>query len=161
MENDNEPLTPIEAEVINVFVRGVQLVGLPKSIGEIYGYLFISPEPVSMDKIKSKLNISVGSASQGLRQLKSFRAIKATYVAGERKDYYVAETEFRKLIYGFFNEEIKPQVDELEQRLIHIKPMVDQYGDLSEHYKSRLDKVERWRKLSSSLIGKVITFVNI
>ena len=69
-------------------------MGLPRSVGEIYGLLYFSPSPLSMDQICTKLEISVGSASQGLKTLRSLKSVKSVYVSGERKDYFLAETEF-------------------------------------------------------------------
>ena len=57
----SETLSQLEAEVIEIFVRAAQLIGLPKSYGEIYGLLFLSAEPLSMDQIMRRLSISLGS----------------------------------------------------------------------------------------------------
>jgi DNA-binding transcriptional regulator GbsR (MarR family) len=70
-----------------------------------------------MDMIMKRLNISLGSASQGLRQLKAFRAIKTHYLLGERKEHYVAELELRKLVAGFIREEIIPYLEMANSRL--------------------------------------------
>ena len=59
-------LIEIERQVVSLFADGVRLAGLPRSIGEIYGLLFISAEPLAMDDLVERLNISKGSASQGL-----------------------------------------------------------------------------------------------
>ena len=51
-------------ESVDFFVRMMSIMGLPRSVGEIYGLLYFSPSPLSMDQIRTKLEISVGSASQ-------------------------------------------------------------------------------------------------
>jgi hypothetical protein len=53
----------------------VQIFGVPKSVGQIYGLLYASPEPLSFSDIVVRLGISKGSASQGLRLLRSLGAI--------------------------------------------------------------------------------------
>ena len=63
LEVMNETVTELESKVIEVFVNGAKVVGLPRSLGEIYGLLYISTEPMSMEQIVQKLNISIGSAS--------------------------------------------------------------------------------------------------
>ena len=114
-------LTVLETEVVDIFVRGVQVVGLPKSLGEIYGLLYASAEPLSMDSIMRKLRVSLGTASQGLKQLRGFRAVRTVYVPGQRKDFFEAETEFRKLAAGFFREEVFPQLENTGERLARIR----------------------------------------
>ena len=54
-------------ELVRVFFAdAVKVLGLPKSVGEIYGSLFISREPVSLDDLVERLGMSKGSGSQGL-----------------------------------------------------------------------------------------------
>ncbi|TAG26183.1 MAG: hypothetical protein EAZ36_07665, partial [Verrucomicrobia bacterium] len=78
---DAAVLTPFEAEIVAVFADLVTLLGLPKSMGEIYGLIFASPEPLAFAVIEQKLRLSKGSVSQGLRSLRELGAIQA--VAGE------------------------------------------------------------------------------
>ena len=161
MDIQTESLTEVEAEVIDIFVRAAQVIGLPKSIGEIYGLLFIVPAPMSMDQIMGKLQISLGTASQGLKQLLAFKAVKAVYVPGQRKDFFSAESEFRKLMAGFFKEEVSPQLEVTAERLQVLKPLLENVpGDRAGHYRKRLEKIERWQQNGLNLINKVLKFIN-
>lgn len=54
----------------------VQVFGVPKSVGQIYGLLYGTPEPLSFSDIVERLEISKGSASQGLQLLRSLGAVK-------------------------------------------------------------------------------------
>ena len=74
-----------------------------------------------MEDITRRLRISLGSASQGLKQLRAFRAVKTTYVPGHRRDFFVAETEFRKLVSGFVGEEVFPHLESAGERLVSIR----------------------------------------
>ena len=87
----------LEVEAIEFFVRMMSIMGLPRSVGEIYGLLYFSEMPLSMDDISSRLSISMGSTSQGLKTLRSLKAIRTSYVQGDRRDHFIAETEFRRL----------------------------------------------------------------
>lgn len=80
-------LTPFEAEIVAVFADLVVLLGLPKSMGEIYGFIFASAEPPTFADIEQKLDLSKGSVSQGLRALRELGAIKeAGATDGGRSD---------------------------------------------------------------------------
>ena len=48
----------LHAMSVDFFVSFVQVFGLPKSIGQIYGLLFVSADPLPMDDIVSQLGIS-------------------------------------------------------------------------------------------------------
>ena len=69
-------LTAFEAELVAVFADLVVLLGLPKSMGEIYGFIFASAEPPTFADIEQKLGLSKGSVSQGLRALRELGAVK-------------------------------------------------------------------------------------
>jgi len=62
-------------ECVEFFAEVVQLFGVPKSVGQIYGVLYASPLPLSFSDIVGQLEISKGSASQGLQLLRSLGAI--------------------------------------------------------------------------------------
>ena len=72
----------LEIEAIEMFINFLRIIGLQKSIGEIYGLLFVSAKPLSMDDIMNRLDISLGAASQGLKLLRGLGAVKAVYSPG-------------------------------------------------------------------------------
>jgi len=64
-------LSELEVESIEMFIGFFKLIGLQKSIGEIYGLLFVSPRALAMNDIVRRLRTSLGAASQGLKVLRS------------------------------------------------------------------------------------------
>ena len=144
----------LELEAIDYFVRFMSLLGMPRSVGEIYGLLYFSPDPLSMDVVAAKLGISIGSASQGLRTLRSLKAVKVTYVLGDRRDYYVAEFEFRHLLSTFIKEEIMPHLESGRSRIERMEEILGQDGEgYDEAFcRLRIDKLKRLQKASSRLL---------
>ncbi len=145
------------------FVRAAQLLGQPRSIGEIYGLLYLSPEPLSMEAIVNRLKISTGSASQGLKQLRAFRAVRTTYVPGERRDYYVAEDEVRKVFTGFVQEEIDPHLESGRERLDRIEALLAEIEDPAERKQTaaRIKKLSRLHGLSRKLLPMMLRLLKI
>ena len=67
-QKPNQPdSTSIQAQVVEFFVDGVRVIGLPRSLGEIYGLALHIADALSLDDLVRQLGISKGSASQGLR----------------------------------------------------------------------------------------------
>ena len=91
----------IERRVIDLFVDGVRVLGLPKSIGEIYGTLFLSEHPLAFDDLVDRLGISKGSVSQGLRALRQIGAVSECPNGTGRRTYYQPETQLKRLVGGF------------------------------------------------------------
>ena len=102
------PLNPVEVEVIHLFVQFSRALNQPPSIAEIYGLLFVSPRPLPQDDFGDRLNMSKGTASQGLRYLLDLGAVRTVYVAGDRRVHYEAVAELRNLA-GRFRAPADPQ----------------------------------------------------
>jgi hypothetical protein len=73
---DVPALAAVEQELIAIFADLSVALGLPRSLGQIYGLAFASPEPVCFDDVVSRLGLSKGSASQGLRVLRELGALR-------------------------------------------------------------------------------------
>lgn len=143
----------LEVESIDFFVRMMSILGLPRSVGEIYGLLYFNSKPLSMDLISSRLNISIGSASQGLKTLRALKAVRTTYIPGDRRDHYSAESEFRRLFSTFLKDEIMPHLESAEDR---IRKMDDEIASLQvedkDFFNIRIEKLKRLTKASKRLL---------
>ena len=137
-------LGELEREVIELFIRMADVLNLPRSVGEIYGLLFISSAPLCLDDCRIRLNISKGSTSQGLKILRSFGAIRTVYIPGDRKDYYVAETSLRKIASGFAGEQIQPHVHSGKDRIERIRELLEAQGAADrENLQEKIDLLNR------------------
>jgi DNA-binding transcriptional regulator GbsR (MarR family) len=143
----------LEIESIDFFVRMMSMLGMPRSVGEIYGLLYFSSSPLPMDQIVSRLGISLGSASQGLKTLRSLKAVRTSYVPGDRRDHYLAETEFRRLFSNFIKEEILPHIESAKDRITRMEDSLSELnaGD-DEFYKIRIEKLKRLSRAGSRLL---------
>lgn len=65
--------------------------GVNKSIAQVQALLLISPEPLSTDDIMAELTISRGNANMSIRQLLDWGIIYKKAIAGDRKEYFIAE----------------------------------------------------------------------
>lgn len=70
--------------------------GINKSIAQIQALLLISPEPLTTDDIMEELKISRGNANMSIRQLLDWGIVYKKSVAGDRKEYFVAEKDVWK-----------------------------------------------------------------
>ncbi len=131
-----------------LFAEIVQLFGIPKSVGQIYGLLYASPQPLGFAAIVERLEISKGSASQGLQFLRSLGAINES----EAKDgtargvAYVAELSLRQLVTGVLQERLAPLASAGAQRLKRLKDLATQAPENTAFYLDRTKQLENWRK---------------
>jgi HTH-type transcriptional regulator, glycine betaine synthesis regulator len=159
---EGSELSSIEVEAIDLFVSAVRLLGLPRSLGELYGLLFISPGPLSIDDLVERLRISKGSASQGLKALRQIGAVKVTYVPGDRRDHYIAETELKRLALGFINGQMLPHLETTEARLVRLRELekaANLHGITDGVYRDKIERLEYWHSRARNLvplIGKLL-----
>lgn len=93
-----EQLSPAQLELVELAARLAQRLGLTRSTGQIYGLLFVSPRPLSLDDIAEHLSLSKTSASTGTRQLAGFNLIRQVWLPGERRDHFEARTDLREVL---------------------------------------------------------------
>jgi len=152
-QTDQEINKILEIESIDFFVRMMSMLGMPRSVGEIYGLLYFSRSPLPMDQIVSRLGISLGSASQGLKTLRSLKAVRTSYVPGDRRDHYLAETEFRRLFSNFIKEEILPHMESAKDRITRMEDSLTELNACDdEFYKIRIEKLKRLSRAGSRLL---------
>ena len=147
-------IDPLEQQVIDFFADGVRVLGLPRSIGEIYGLLFISTKPLSRDDLVGSLGISKGSVSQGLRTLKTLGAIREASQNGARRTYYQPAVDLKRLAGGFIKEQIRPHLESGKSKLELLSQTIERLDDPDrrEFARDRIDKLDNWMRKSSQVL---------
>ncbi|MFC7338040.1 GbsR/MarR family transcriptional regulator [Haloferula chungangensis] len=151
----------LEKQVVDVFVDGVKVLGLPRSIGEIYGLLFVAPQPLSLDDFVARLGMSKGSASQGLRTLRDLGAVRETSVEGARRVFYEADVELKRLVGGFVREQVRPHLESGQLKVGRLLEAVGEEEDpeLREFYDERVAKLETWMRRGRMMLPLLQKFL--
>ncbi len=147
-------LTTLQREVVDFFVDGVKVLGLPRSLGEIYGLLFITTAPLSLDDLVRDLGISKGSASQGLRMLRTLGAVREAAGNGDRRTYYEPAVDLKKLVGGFIREQVRPHLDSGKIKLRFIAETASLTADPvdKEFFNDRIERLESWMKRGGQVL---------
>ena len=150
-------LQPAEVEVIHLFVQFAGALGQPRSVAEIYGLLFVSEKPLAMDTLIERLNLSKGSASQGLKYLQDLDAVRTVYVAGDRRTHYEAVAELRKLAGRFLRQQILTHFEDSETRLDRIAAQTQRLSDEQrKHINERIKLLRRWERTGRRILPFVL-----
>ena len=92
--------------------------GINKTMSQIHALLYAESCPMDTDMVMDKLDISRGNANMNLHRLLEWELIHKVNFAGDRKDYYSAETDIWKIVSTLIRErqqrEIEPIRAELE-----------------------------------------------
>ncbi len=148
-------LSAPEAKVVDYFVSITKLLGLPKSVGEIYAVLYCSQEPLTVADITAKLGISKATASYALRFLGNINAVSISKRFGNRHDFYTAKTSLRQLASGFLAERVEPFLADRADDLEELSAMMAQLdGDSADNafLKKRIKALNGWRKQAGRIV---------
>ncbi len=153
-EAGTEGLNTLQKQVVEFFVDGVRVLGLPRSLGEIYGLLFISPTPLSLDDLVRQLGISKGSASQGLRTLRALGAVREAPGNIDRRTYYEPAVELKRLVGGFIREQVRPHLDSGKSKLQQLADTASLSTDPAERefFTDRIERLETWMKRGGQVL---------
>lgn len=147
-------LTQLQQQMVVFFGDAVRVLGLPRSVGEIYGLLFGSEDPLSLDDLVLRLGVSKGTGSQGLKMLRTLGAVKVVQV--DRKSLYIADAELKSLAGGFIREQIRPHLSSAGGK---IQQMRDDLDGESEWMSERVERLENWRRKASLLLPVLQKFL--
>ena len=143
----------MDAEVIQFFVQLSRTIGQRPSVGEIYGLLFISPKPLTFDDLIERLQLSNGAASEGLKYLRDFGAVRVVEVAGARRTHYEALAELRKLAGLFLRRRMEPHLSDGRAQLEQIAEKAEQVqGGAREHILARIKLLQSWEENASRML---------
>jgi len=141
-------LSPWEEALIDFFMQVAQFLGIPKSVGQIFGLLYASEQPLTLDDIAARLQISRGSASTGLTYLRRFDAVRTAFVVGDRREFYQAETDTRRIAQGFLADQVDPDIQSWGERLRVGRVLLKLGGKMAapnpKFAAGRLDLLEQW-----------------
>lgn len=153
-------LNPVEVEIIHLFVQLSRALGQPPSVAEIYGLLFISPKPMPQDEFIERLNLSKGSASQGLRYLMDLGAVRTIYVAGDRRVHYEAVAELRNLANRFLRQQVLTYFDDSKNRLDRIQTETRELPDAEREFAlARVRMLKSWERNAKRILPFVLAIL--
>ena len=130
--------------------------GINKSVAQVQALLLVSTNAVSTDEIMERLTISRGNANMSLRQLLDYGIICKKVIAGDRKDYYVAEKDVWKWAIKIAmmrkQKEIEPVMEVLEDLKAETKK--DKSKDGKEFYEM-VNEIHSFTDQVSTLADKI------
>ncbi len=155
-------MVAFESAVVDFFVDAAELLGVPKSVAAIYGIVFASPAPLSFADIESRLDISKGSVSQGLRILREVGALKEVSSDADRAERFEPDLEMRKLIQRFLEQRVQKQLAGGKSRLDALNRSVPDLPPADAGaLRTRLKQLQNWHDRSRALLPVMRTFLKL
>lgn len=147
-----QSLTSFQRETIDLFVGAFAVLSLPRSLGEIYGLLYSTEEPLAFDDLVTRLDLSKGSVSEGLRLLRSLGAVNLVPVESSRKDHFTAEISLRRLAGGYLRDRIEPYLRGGQSRIDSLRRVRDASVSPDDFQQGRINQLLSWHRFFSKVL---------
>jgi DNA-binding transcriptional regulator GbsR (MarR family) len=106
-----QSLTQIKQDFTEGMSQISRFWGFPKGMGAIFGVLYLSPTPLSLDEIVQETGLTKGAISTEIRALARMGLVHRSSRLGDRKDYYEAEADFYAAIRSILKERQNSEFD--------------------------------------------------
>ena len=72
--------------------------GFKRNMGRMWTVLYLEDHPLSAAELGERLGLSTGSVSMLLTEMQQWGVVKKTWVVGERREFFEAETSIWRLV---------------------------------------------------------------
>ena len=151
------------------FVQGMSRIshfwGFPKAMGAIFGAVYLSPQPVSLDELVEQVGVTKGSVSTNIRTLERLRMVHKQIQVGDRKDYYIAETDFWKIVRGVLQEREKSEFDQALRTVGESMAMLEdanaEEAELTGFYRERMGALQAFFNRLDKLVATLMALEDL
>ena len=163
--NDSEPLwREAELKAADAMGRLMEFWGFRRHMGRIWTILYLSPEPMTTLALSEALQLSSSAVSLSLAELVRWGAVRKTWVPGERKDFFEAETSVWKLLRRVYERRelnlIREAIEafaEAQQRLEDARPqLTPKERRRVDHMRKRLSHLSALSRAGERLVGLLV-----
>jgi len=118
----------IQNDFIDMMGEATERYGMTRVAGLLEGLLFFSREPLSLDDMAERLEVSKASVSTNIRLLERLKAVRRVFNRGDRKNYY----------------ELRGSIWEIETEIVTtiVKDEVEGFAENLERWKGDLAEVD-------------------
>ncbi len=153
------------------FIQGVSRIshfwGFPKAMGAIFGAVYLSQEPVTLDELVQQIGVSKGAVSTNIRNLERLRIVHKKIILGDRKDYYVAETDFGKMVKEILRKREKNEFNQaimtVGESINILEKDISNAEDLqtASFYKERMSALKQFFDSLDSMVATLLAIDDI
>ncbi len=127
---------------IQVIAKNMNLYGITSSVGRLYGALYFSDQPMTLDNMRDALEMSKTSMSTGVRTLSEMKMVEPAFRKGVRKDLYKSEEDWYKSFTSLFGNRwrhhTETNIEEADEAIAELQSIADSTDD--EELKGKIQR---------------------
>jgi len=143
-----------ELRAADAMGRLMEFWGFRRHMGRLWTILYLSPEPMTTAELSETLQLSSSAVSLSLGELVRWGAVRKTWLPGERKDFYQAESSVWKLLRRVYERRELNLIREATDAFADAQRFLDDArGQLAGKDRARVDYMRK-RLLRLSALSK-------
>ncbi|MBN2388237.1 MAG: HTH domain-containing protein [Anaerolineales bacterium] len=146
-------LTPIQKKFIIHWGEMGERWGINRTIAQIHGLLYLSPEPLNAEEISETLSVARSTVSVGLHELQSWGIIKVVHTLGDRTDRFEIKGDvwemFRWIVDYRKRREVDPTLEALRDSVAQLEQNQE-----DEHTKQKMGEMLELFETADSLYAQ-------
>ncbi len=115
--------------------------GVNRSVAQIHGLLFLSPNPMNADEISEVLSIARSNVSNSIKELQSWGLVKPVHVMGERKEHFEALKDVQQTFNVIVEERKKREIDPTLTLLRDLSIELENQKNADPHIKKQINSM--------------------
>jgi len=147
-------LTPIAQKFIVHWGEMGEKWGINRTIAQIHGLLYLSPEPLNAEEISDTLSVARSTVSVGLHELESWGIIRVVHTLGDRTDRFEIKGDvyemFRFIVEYRKRREVDPTLQMLREAMTELEA-----GGGDAHTRRKLSEMLALFETSDSLYQQI------
>lgn len=131
--------------------------GFRKVLGRLWTVLYLSEDPLPATELGERLSLSSGGVSMALTELQEWGVVKRVWVPGERREFFVAETDFWKMISKVVSERERFLVTSVRERIAQASALLKALP--SKEAKTALRRAKILLSIAQTAESAIATFL--
>lgn len=167
---NSEALLAVHDSMLDGLSQLAAYFGFSKVMGQLYGALFLSAAPLSLDDLMERLDISKASVSMNMKTLEHMGMVRQVWVkgGGGRRKYYEAETDFLQIITSILSgremRDVERAISVIQENTVMLQKAVDEMNDSDRHtaevFIERMAQMQTMFKFAQILITQILQKVS-
>jgi len=139
-------------EVADAVGALMEFWGFKRVMGRVWALLYLRGEELSASEVCDQLSISAGAASMALSELEHWAVVKRIRKAGDRRDFFEAETDIWKMISRVLRERELAQIERALEVFERVRERLRTLGSPGDRH--RLEEI-------AERIGKLVDLARV
>ena len=131
--------------------------GVNRSVAQIQALLYLSAAPLNAEQISEQLGIARSNVSNSLKELVGWKLIRRVPVAGDRREYYEAETDVWEIAMRVAQGRKEREIDPAMRAIADCVAAAETEDDLNPVALARMREMHEFLETVDSWYGQMLT----